>query len=190
MLYFIEVMETYRSLGLISIVQLWVCLFYMIRRWPQDRSTSYSSHAAATRQGIIYYFVVFSLHMFLFYLFMVNWFVPTFHLPVMFTALLMVAILGQLAALIVPATDGRKGTIHDITAYTMHTLLMPLCLFIVFSGNFSVVARVGATIATAYMLTVWFLFTFVPGAKKHFLIFQTAYGLSFHLAIVLAIYAR
>ncbi len=162
----------------------------MIRKWPGDRSMSYSAHAAATRQGIVYYFAIFSIHLFLFYLFMTNWFVPTFHLPKLFSALLIVAVIGQLAALIIPTTGGRKTTIHDVTAYIMHILLMPLCLFIVFSQDFTLAIRMIALIVAAYMVLVWILFAFVKESKKHQLSLQTLYGTSFHLTIILATYIR
>lgn len=182
-------MEIYKALGPISIVQLWLCLAFMVRKWPGNKSMSYSAHAAATRLGIIYYFVVFSVHLFLFYLFVVNWFVPTFHLPKLFSALLIVAMMGQLAALIVPTTGGRKTIIHDITAYIMHMLLMPLCLFIVFSQNFSLFARAFAMLTAIYMVSVWLLLG-LKKAKSHHFWLQTAYGLSFHTAILVAVYIR
>lgn len=182
-------MSLYEALGPISVAQLWLCLWFMIRKWPGDKTMSYSAHAAANRKAIVYYFVIFSIHMFLFYLFVANWFAPTFHLPAIFTALLVVAILGQLGALIVPTTGGRKTKIHDITAYFMHMLLMPLSLFIVFSSSFSIIARIYATMAASYMVVAWFLFAFKKHTNHH-LMLQTLYGLSFHTAILVAMYIR
>lgn len=148
---------------------------------------TYSGHAAQTKQGIIYYFVVFSIHLFLFYLFVVNWFAPMFELPNIFSALLVVAIMGQLAGLLVPATGGTKSTIHDTAAYTMHVLLMPLSLFIVFSDNFSTFARVFTLLMAMYMVTVWAIFA-SKKADNHRFWLQTMYGLSFHAAILAAAY--
>ncbi|MCA9333475.1 hypothetical protein KC963_00325 [Candidatus Saccharibacteria bacterium] len=180
-------MALYEVLGPISIAQLWLCLWFMLRRWPGNKSMSYSAHAAATRKGIIYYFVIFSLHMFLFYLFVANWFAPTFNLPTIFTAILLVAILGQFTALIVPTTGGKKTTLHDLASYLMYVMLVPLCLFITFSSNFSDFARFYATIAAIYMVISWFIFA-LNKHKDNFYLFQTLYGLSFHTSILVAMY--
>lgn len=181
-------MDIYKALGPISIVQLWLCLLFMIRRWPGNKSMTYSAHAAATRSGIVYYLFIFTLHMVLFYLFAINWFVPTFGLPWIFAVILLVAMLGQFIALLVPSTGGRKSTIHEFTAYFMHTLLLPLCLFIVFTGSFSTFARAYALVASVAMLVMWYLFATAKDSGNRNIVLQTVYGLSFHTAILVAMY--
>ncbi|MEK7602783.1 MAG: hypothetical protein AAB459_00880 [Patescibacteria group bacterium] len=177
--------EVYKILGPISVVQLWLCLWFMIKKWPGNKTMSYSAHAAATKAGIIYYLASFSLHLVLFYIFALKWFAPTYGLPSIFLVILFIAELGQLGALLIPSTGGRMTLAHDITAYLMHILLMPLSLFIVFSNNFSMFARLVAVIATSYMVFVWL--TFIKGKlNDRHLLLQTIYGLSFHVAILVA----
>lgn len=112
--------ELYKILGPFSIIQLWFCLWFMIKKWPGKKSMSYSAHAASSRDGIIYYFVIFTIHLVLFYIFALKWFVPVYNLPRDFLYILTIAELGQLAALMIPSTEGNMTIAHDITAYLMH----------------------------------------------------------------------
>lgn len=154
---------------------------------------TYSEHGASTRKSAVYYFVIFSIHMFLLYMFVVKWFVPTFNLPSAFVILLTAGILGQLAALIVPSTGGRNTVIHEITAYFMHILLAPLCLLITFQTTLSPFARIFGLMAAVYMMFIWFFLGFSKHIKRRRprqLIWQTFYGLSFHATLLLATYVR
>lgn len=183
-------MENYKNLGLVSIIWLWVCLWFMIWHWRGNKSMTYSAHAAQTKQGIVYYFVTFSIHLVLFTIFAFKWLVPTLHLSSLFLPILVIAVVGQLLALLIPSTGGNMTKLHDITAYCMHMLLMPLSIIIAFSSTVSLVSRVAALIASAYMVTLWCLFVFVKKSKGYSLYLQTAYGLSFHIVILLATYVR
>lgn len=182
-------MNIYEACGPIAVVQLWICLLFLLWKWPGNRSMTYSAHAAATKQGIVYYFVIFSFHLFLLYLFITKWFVPTFRLPHIYSTILTIAIIGQLIALIVPTTGGRMTTFHDITAYSMHILLMPLSLFIVFSGSFTPIARIIAMLTAIYMVAVWVVFALKKLTSQR-LLMQTIYGLSFHATLLIATFVR
>lgn len=182
-------MEVYKILGPIAVVQLWACLLFMIHKWPGNKSLTYSGHAATSKQASVYYFVVFTIHLVLLYLFVSRWFVPTFDLPLAFLNIIRIALLGQLIALLVPSTGGRKTTIHDIAAYCMHMLLMPLSLFVVFGDNFSLVSRVVAALTALYMVFVWIVFS-LNKFSNYRLILQTFYGLSFHTVLLVATFVR
>lgn len=183
-------MEMYKSFGILSFVVLWSGLIFMIRKWPGNRSMSYSSHAAATKSGSIYYFAMFSLHLALFYTFIDRWFVPTFQLPNMFLVLSLAAVFGQFVAVCVPTTGGRKTTIHDAASYVAFTLLIPLSVMIAVSPNVTMAGRIAASIAATFMTLLGVSFVFVKATMDHFIIFQTLYAASFHVALLVAIYVR
>lgn len=178
----------YKSFGWISFVVIWAGLFYMIKKWPGDKSMSFSAHAAATKEGIIYYWFVFSLHLGLFYLFVSRWFVPTLQLPRAFTAITLIAVVAQFTALCIPTTGGLKTILHDLSSYIMFVLLVPLGILMVLSPHVAVFARIVALLATCYMVLSWYLFAFTKTAKKHFFIFQASYAMSFQFAVLLATY--
>jgi len=183
-------MELYKQFGWLSIVIIWTSLFYMIRRWPGNKTMTFSAHAAATKVGIIYYWIVFTAHLVFFYLFVSKWFVPSLQLPKMFTIVTFVAVLGEFVALCVPTTGGRKTQIHDVSSYIMFILLMPLSLLIFFSPQVSLIARITAFLAAIYMVIAWVLFAITKKAQNHSLLLQTSYAMSFQLAILLATYTR
>ena len=183
-------MEIYKSFGLLSIILIWAGLLYMIKKWPGNKSMSFSAHAAASRPGIVYYFTLFTTDLILFFLFVSKWLVPTLHLPYVFTTISFIAVLGQFIAICIPTTGGLKTRIHDLSSYVMFVLLMPLSLMLFYSSHVSLVARLACLLAACYMVVAWFLFTIVKSTKNHFLIYQTTYAASFHVALLLVIYTR
>ncbi len=182
--------EAYKSLGFISIAITWVGLIFLIRKWQGNKSMSFSNHAASSKSATIFYGLLFSTTLPLFYLFVDKWFVPAISLPRLFTYLVIVGCLGQLIAAWVPGTSHRKELIHSITAYTMHTLLLPLVLMILIYGDISTIARVTAATAQIYMVTVWLAFAFIKSSQKYTLKLQSSYVLSFHAAILITTYVR
>lgn len=151
---------------------------------------TYSSHAALSKQGIVYYFLTFSVHLLLFTLFAIEWFVPSLELPAAFAWLLLIAVVGQLLALLIPSTGGKMTFWHDITAYTMHFLLTPLVFMIALTSNLEAFTRALVLIIGVAMVGLLFMFLFVKKSKDYSLYLQTAYGLSFHIAILVATYLR
>ena len=138
----------------------------------------------------MYYWLVFTTHLLLFYIFVSRWFVPTLQLPKTFTIITLVAVLGQFIALCIPTTGGLKTRLHDLSSYLMFILLAPLSLLIFLSPHVSVIGRIAAIIAAFYMVIAWFLFAVTKTAKKHFLLYQASYAMSFQLAVLLATYIR
>jgi len=178
-------MMDYKYFGLLAVIQLWACLIYMIRKWKGNASMTYSAHAATTKTASIYYFVVFSIHLVLIYIFASKWFVTSYSLPSSYMIVLTIALSGQFIALLVPTTGGVKTKIHDIAAYTMHILLLPLNLFIVFSSSFSYLSRYFTVVMIMYMVFVWYIMA-TDRLKDKRLIIQTFYGLGFHLSLLVA----
>ena len=68
---------------------------------------TYSNHAAQTKQGIIYYLLTFSIHLALFWVFVVKWLAPNLDLPDAFLCIVTIAVIGQLLALLIPSTGGK-----------------------------------------------------------------------------------
>lgn len=183
-------MDMFKNLGAISIAWLWACLLFMIWRWRGNKAMTYSDHAAQTKQGILYYFLTFFVHLVLFTIFAFKWFAPTLELPPVFLWLLVIAVFGQLLALLIPSIGGKMTTVHDVTAYCMHFLLTPLAFMVALGSNLPTAAKTMTFALSIFMVGLLALFVFVKKSKNYSLYLQTAYGLSFHAAVLVAIYLQ
>ncbi len=177
----------FKFLGLLSIIMIWLGLLFTIYRWHGDKSMPFSLHAAQTRVGLVYYFLLFWITMPLFYLFIVHWYVPRFDLGLPFVILTTIGVAGQLGATLVPAGTGTKGIIHEIAAYVMGITLIPLSVMIALA-DVSLFAKIVATMAATYMVgSIILRFTW-SGSMRHYLYFQTAYIAAFHIVILTSVY--
>lgn len=181
--------ESYKPLGLISILLTWAGLIFLIRKWPGSKSMTFSQHAAASRSSKLFYAILFSLTLPLLYMFVVKWFIPAFEMGSVFLAFVVIAITGQLIAVWVPETVGVKKTVHYVGAYMMHTLLIPLTVLILFSAV-SAPAKTVAVVALTAMIAVWSMHFSKESVRKRALHFQSAYVAAFHLTILASTYLR
>ncbi|HET7673610.1 MAG TPA: hypothetical protein VFK11_03810, partial [Candidatus Saccharimonadales bacterium] len=97
---------SFKPFGLISILITWMGLLFLLYKWKGNKSMSFSLHAAQTKAGQIYYFILFSITLPLFFLFILRWYAPFLGLSNIFIAVVLVGILGQILAIIVPAVGG------------------------------------------------------------------------------------
>lgn len=178
----------YRGLGVISISIIWLGLLILIKKWPGNRSMTFSQHAAQKKVAIAYYFLLFALTMPMFYLFMTRWFVPTFNLPVLFTRVLAVGVFMQMVAVTVPETKGVKVFIHRNSAFLMSLLLMPLLIIVITSSDVGVIARSVSIIALMIQVTIATITIPKNGYHKNVLFLQATYIAVFHIAIIAAVY--
>lgn len=180
--------DALKPLGAISIFVTWSGLLFLIYRWPGNRSMSFSNHAASAKAATVFYGLLFSATLPFFYIFIDKWFVPAESLPNYFTGLVFIGCIGQLIAVWVPGTNRHKELVHNVAAYTMHTLLLPLVLILLVYGNVSVIARGITLLALIYMVSIWLIFAFIKLAKKHTLYLQASYVIMFHITILTTAY--
>jgi hypothetical protein len=148
---------------------------------------SFSLHAAQTKVGQLYYFGLFGVTLPMFYLFVTRWYVPALALPRIYVYLAIVAILGQLVAIIVPAVDGLKEKIHDTGAYLMTFALAPLTALLVLSAAPAAI-KVLAIVGTLYMVSSVVLFFALKTTRARYLFYQAVYVAVFHLIILVSTY--
>lgn len=177
----------FKSLGLISIIMAWTGLLFLIYRWRGNKSMSFSLHAAQTKAGQIYYFILFAITLPLFFAFVLKWYVPALNLPSLFTYLVAIGVAGQIIAVIVPAVGGRKEKIHDFGAYLMAATIIPTSL-IVALADIPIAVRALAILGVGYMIAVWILHFGLKQIRSHYLYFQAAYVAFFHLIIISSTY--
>jgi len=178
----------FKLFGLLSIVIVWAGLFFLLYKWRGNKSMSFSLHAAQTRGGQIYYFLLFLITLPLFYVFILKWYIPTFDLPNAFTYLVTAGVLGQLLAVIVPAVNGQKEQIHNFGAYLMAFTMIPLSVFIAFA-DIPALVRILAVAGIIYMIGSGFLYIYSKRARSNYLYFQAMYIALFHVIIISSTYS-
>ena len=182
-------MESYKLLGLVSIVWIWMCLLYLVRKWPGDKTMTFSAHAARTRASILFYLVTFSVHLITFYLFFYNWFVLFYDLPIILNLMLAIAVLGEFVALLVPTTGGKMTVVHNIASYIMLVLLLPISIIIANTNSVSGVVRFTSLVAVICMIIVGIVALLQRKGKSNQLVYQIIYGGSFHIIFLVAIFS-
>lgn len=178
---------SFKWLGLLSILIVWSGLIFLLYKWRGNKRMSFSLHAAQTKNGQIYYFVLFATVLPMFYLFIIKWFVHTLGLNNWFTLAVTVGVLGQLLAVLVPAIPGIKGQIHNFGAYIMAFTMLPAVLLIAFA-NVPYIVTIASLAAATYMIFAASLFIFFKKSHDYYLIFQAIYIATFHANIILSSY--
>lgn len=180
---------SYKFLGLLSITIVWSGLIFLLYKWRGNKSMSFSLHAAQTKAGQVYYFFLFLITLPLFYLFILKWYIPSLDLPGASTYFVTAGVLGQLLAVIVPAAGGWKEQIHNIGAYIMAFSMVPLSVFVAFSGIPTLV-RIITVLGIAYMISASLLYLLSQTARSSYLYFQAAYIALFHIIVIASTYVR
>lgn len=167
---------------------VWAGLLFLIRKWPGDQTMSFSLHAARCRSSRLYYGVLFSTYLAMFYVFVIKWFVPNLHLSDAFLYVAVLAIILQFITAWVPQTVGWSAKVHLATAYGMSLLLLPMMAIIIANNYSSLITRVIGIAALLYTLLIWMLFISSRVVHRHYLIFQATYVASFMAVVLSATY--
>lgn len=183
-------LEMYKFFGVLSIVLTWTGLLFIISKWRGNPSMTFSLHIAKTKASYLISLILFSITLVLFYLFMLKWFVPTFHLPLFFLVLITIACLSQYIPIIIPHKQGRKAKVHLIGAIITAVALIPIVAILFLTPQISFIGRTIALMTALYMLLCFFLFAFVRKLLVYSLYFEGFFILSFHLTILAAVYLR
>ena len=101
-----------RYLLALAILLLIVGLVFLVVRWPQGASKTFSQHAAAQKASIIYYFLLFAVTIPMLSVFFYGYFIPTYHLSFVFSVAIALGLAGQLIAGAVPEVGGWKLRVH------------------------------------------------------------------------------
>lgn len=173
-----------RDLGVIAIFLCWATGFLIVHRWRGERTMSMSLHAAANKHAYMIFALILSLAAIASYLFFTQWFAITFHLPPVFNFIVTVAIVLQAVTAFVPDAPGVKSRIHRLCAYGEAFLLPVILIFSLVAARAAVAAKVMTVLMLAWMVFSCLLFIFVRASRGRYLLFQSLYVVSFHLAIL------
>jgi len=182
--------EPTHHLALLSLLIAAAGLSVILRRWGKDHGRSLSSHSG--RQPASYWLFAGSLIASgaLFSVFTFQWLMPTYNLGTWFGTIVIVAVICELVAALVPDNGGWRSILHGTGAWTMAVFMLFIVVALLFIPHINVIAKFIMSLLLSYLVLDWFLFLFVKWSRKRFLIFQSTYILCFYLAILAVTYIR
>lgn len=184
------VYENYKSLGILSMVLLISAAFFIITRWKGNEAMSFSQYAAKHRGAYFVLALSLTITLSMFYLFIINWFVPKFGLTLLFPRLLAVGIISELIAAWIPDTKGLSMRIHNFFVTIVTFVIWVLPMIISLSSGVPFIARVISSIVVICMTAILLILFSSRKARYEFFYFQSAYVFVFQIAVMAATYMR
>ena len=174
-----------KYLGIVAIALLVTGLVFLIRKWPKDIHHTFSQHAAANRTSTIYYATLFAVILPILAIFFFSWFVPVHNVPSVFSILVALSLVCQLACTLVPEV-GKYVKTHQALAGISGLLLLPALLMCIFASNIGMIDRAIIVICCATMTLV--LLLVVSKRTRYALILQAMYFTAFFAPILVISY--
>ena len=186
-----EPVESYKIFGLLSTIVSTLAALFIMLHGSRDKSKSISLHAAVVKKrSYAMYAFLFILATILFSLFCFYWFIPTFHLPFLFTVLLSIMMILLLLTILIPES-GKWIKTHRIVSYGFAFIMALLVFLLLISPAISSGARIISGICLGWMGITWLLFFFASHKRSiaaHYLFFQSSYLIAFFISIVAVTY--
>jgi len=185
--------ETLKPLGVISITLAVAALAFIVWRWSKGTTaSSISSHAGSKRTSYLLFGSVLTFVGATFYLFLWRWFGPAIGAGWPFYVILALAGVFQLLTAWIPddGKGGRMATAHSSVAFNMARMMMLLVGLVAVAPHISDLARIVSVLTFIAMGVFWYLFYFVKSTRRHFLVYQSSYIVSFYVVVLLATYLR
>jgi|GEM_PF-3280210 len=176
--------------GLASFIIIVVSLGTMLKLWGGDRTRSLSNHGANHKQSYFLFMTALVVAGLLFCGFFLWWLAPTLGLAPWCDVVVLCTVICELVAAFVPDNGGRNSLIHKIGAWTMAVGMLVLSILLYKAPHITHAAQVVLVVLIGYMLINWCLFLFVRPSRRYFLIFQSAYVLSFYATVLATTYIR
>lgn len=178
----------FRHFALLSFLFAGLGVGIILRAFGHNRSLSISSHAAKQRISYWLFLASLCLATLCFYLFTFFWLVPELDVSGVSVVLIILALGLLVVAAIIPDSGGRKSLWHGTAAWAMAFFLVCITISLLLLAELSAWAYVVVLLATLYMIADWFIFLFIKQSRKHFLIFQASYIVTFYGAILAVAY--
>lgn len=178
-----------KSLGIVAIALMWLGTLLLLHAHGAEHKKSISRHAAKNSKFHLTYGLLEVLVASLFTIFILRWFIPKFHLPVLASIAAIIGFAGTVFAALVPDRIGWQQRVHETAAYSMVLCLPVLSAIILLSRLVNFEAKVTAAVVVVY--TIFGLASSVfcrAWYRRHMLVLQTVYFAFFHATILAATY--
>lgn len=157
-----------------------------MRRWPMERRRSFSENIARDKSSRFLFGTYMSLVTLLFYSFLLFWLGPYLGVGSAYYILVVASLMLQLTLSWVPATTGRSMAVHNTAAYGI-ALIMPAVVAVILltaAVEIDILQIAAAWVFMLFAAVIFFLFLFVPAARRNFLYFQLSYFVGFWLVML------
>jgi hypothetical protein len=176
-------------LGFLAVIILAFAGAWVVRRNGVFWEKSLSQHVGLGPRTFVHFAVASTTAIVLFYVFMQEWFIPTFQPPALFHYAMLAGLACQLvAAWVSHAEDPRAARIHQTFAYTMAAIMPCALLLLLFSSAMPDVGKWVAGIASLVMAIEYLLYRTVQTMQKRYFLYQTIYIVLFYVAILVVTY--
>lgn len=177
---------------LISLIIFWSSLTFMLIKWPRISNKSISRHSASYKEAYIFFTAVQVFAGIASLLFIKEWFIPHFSLPLVFKLAIYLTITLQLLAAVLPDKEvGRVSKFHLHIANMMALGILVCTTILASQGDFNMLVRSVFILSMIYMV----ICAIMIGAKKgkpeqlgQYLYLQVVYVFVFHASILMATY--
>lgn len=168
-----------KSLGTISVITLIISLIYAQIKWGPDYSKTFSRLVAQKRSSIVYYFIVFSVFLTTFSIFMTTSFIPQFALTGLFTWVYFLGVVSQLICVITPETGDYKTKVHLAAAGIMSTSALLQIILLATLVHLSLLSNIICIISLLVMISIWLIISLKHNLMKYELGLQSLYFASY-----------
>ncbi len=152
-----EIINSLKPFGFISLFVVWIAFGLAVFNQPKDKTKTFSHHAAANKQSYLIMAISQATMLPIFALFTIYWLTPSKNLPVSFSFIVAISMLGLTIAALVPSVEGWKGKVHDICASFAYLLLPILLLILIYSSSINTYARIISLITLLYFISALIL---------------------------------
>lgn len=180
--------DNYKYIGVLASFLTWLAIAIVLWRQPRVPSNSISKHVAADRRGWLIFAPLATLALVLFYIFMVNWFIPKLDLSPTYEVLVTLVILLEFITTWIPDTSGWKQRVHHYTAYTAAAILPFLTLIITRSPFITTTARILTYACLVVALGIFALYLTVKTTREKHLIYQSIFFACFYIPVLVVIF--
>lgn len=175
-----------KHLGLIAILACLVIISVVMRVWYKPGKMTTSLVVAEHPTARILFGLCLTIGGILFSVFMLEYFIPTFHLPSIYNYILLFGISCQIIAAWVPDLPGRRSIIHNVAAYSLGMSLLYLGTLLTLSDSFSRSVR----LIDAFLVIIMTILTVAAlrVKKSQYIFYQQAYIVCFWIIILVNTY--
>lgn len=181
--------EMLRHFAVLAVIVFWSASIYMIRRWRGSKAITFSNHAASEKGAYYLFAIAVSLETILYAFFLYGWFIPKYSLPILFSILAALTLIGHLISGLVPETKGWARKIHYNVALGVVWLFIPTTWIIALSEKIPTAGRIAALLAVLTMVILWIILFTVKSSRKNSLIFQSLYIATLPVVLIICTYA-
>lgn len=175
-------------LGLVLVLISWILAAALIFKWRDKDLDTISRHGATTRKAALFFLIALIGLGVPFYYWILHWLVPHLGLGAWFEVVIAIALVLNIATAVITDTLGWRRHVHRVTAFGMAILFLPISLLVLLAPATSNLAQVIGWVLMVYMLASFIMVAMLGAGKRHYLIFQTFYLVSWQCILLSAAY--